>query len=592
MATSKNIWVDSADKPNGPNVPMPENGSIRFNRSKNLQPRDWIPVILLFSIPGLVGICILSVYLGAVWRWAEYNAMFGTGIDWALATTIRSTVVLFPPAVMVCGLSIAVMRGWWWVQNSRILRMQNDHPVDVSTLIRAEPRLLEASLKNYYLNEGKWADASTWRNMNGSWSPTFQAPGQLGMADMPLPDDDEGDGALTLPPNIDLGDLPIPPNHIGYGIGPMGEVISAPVGSAYHALRQGDTGSGKTTNLNAELCQVHKIMSKLPNQFELFAGDFKGEFAATWSQSPAFEGGIATLPSEIADMLEIQMQEITSRYAKFVDIAESSKTLVRNVAEYAKVTGERLPWRLVYLDEINALLGGTIPKPVRDRVDAALKRGLQLGRGAGVFYECGAQYMTKDLFDREGSKQFVTRAYFGGWDVTAMNMVFMGKVDREWADKYRNLVTGIPGRGVYAGLGGAVVPFQGLNASVEDILGSIALLTGLSPLSPQTHDSGISGSLSQARMPSETPETLSSALGSSSFAPGISGESPVKLSEVIAAIRGNPAMNTYFTEQILSRRKLKQGKKEIIFALWSAKPGNNDGWTATSAFYDQVVGGA
>lgn len=575
--SNRNITVDSLDKPNGPVVPMPENNSIR----SYIKPPEipWVVILLFASIPGLVVVALLS----SLWWWSGHvlNDWNATRFDVVLALIYRAAVVVAPVVLLFLGPGLLLYRGYVAVQQAWVLRMQNNQPVDVRDITASRSNKLEArrmlmaqGLKAFYDVESQWAQASTFRNMNGAWSPTLQgvtAPAQL--TDEPML------GIDTLPEEAGLDDVVIPPGHLGYGVGVDGSTITAPVGHAYHAVRQGDTGSGKTTNLNAELVQVHRIVAETPGQFELYAGDFKGEFEATWGQSPLFLGGIATQPEDIAAMLEDCMQSISTRYKLFVEAAQTHRTLIRNVAEYAKATGDRLPWKLVYLDEVNALLGGTIPKKTRERVDSSLKRGLQLGRGAGIFYECGAQYMTADLFDREGSKQFVTRAYFGAWDTTAMNMIFQGNVGSAWGEKWSYLLDGTPGRGIYAGLKAKPIPFQGLNVSVENIIDSIG--------------SVLPGSSFGPGMPPESLEPAFSGIGSVSTIGGIqeviSGD-PSSTHDVIAIIRTNSAIRTYYVNRIRTYRDQKVSKKEAIRQLFAATPGSSAGWKAASAFYDEAVG--
>ncbi len=581
---TRNINIDSLDKPNGPGVPMPENKSRRGYVER--PTFRWELVLLFCSVPGVLLIGILF----ALWKWAEYQLQWGTGLDYALAFTFKFVVVMAFPTALLGGVVLMLLRGYWGVQHSRILRMQNDQPVDVVDVLSAPNRpSLTASqmtewMRMYYGVEGRWADASSYRNMNGSYSPTFQnaQPPMLG-ADGG--GDDGGDPPIAImPPNGGVSLSEAGDGSAGVilqGAGPGGNVIRAPIGQAYHSLRQGDTGTGKTTSLNAELVQIHKMAVADPRGYELYAGDFKGEFQATWGTSPLFIGGINTEPESIAAMLEENMEEIHDRYRMFADVAEQSKTLCRNAAEYEKITGQSLPYRLVYLDEINVLLGGTIPRQVRARVDAALKRGLQLGRGARVFYECGAQYMTADLFDREGSKQFVTRFYFGSWDHTAINMVFMGKIDQEWVARYKPAIDGRPGRGIYAGPGQPPIPIQGPFVTAGEIIDSIEQVRMQSAMSsgmrPGTRESIFTGPGSGVVYPGVAKDVSSDQGGFQGFSNDVLG------------LISNPAVRQYL---ILRGKALKaegKDKKGVIYSLFGARPGKTQSYQVASTFYDQEI---
>lgn len=589
-----NITRDSLDQPNAGQIPTPENHSFRGLQHEYVRRPTfrWDVALLLGALPGLLVLVLLVV----LWFWAgrTIEDFTASPADLFIAWTYRVTVVLAVPVLILAGVIILILRGMSGFWQSRIIRMQNNQPADVVDLLagRGSRGLLTAGLESHYDTEKIWAAQSSFRNIAGVYSPTttYQqvAPAQLG----PGEEGDDQDPDLQLPPSVDLDDIAanIPDGHIGYGTGVDGQVITAPIGRAYHALRQGDTGTGKTTNLNGEIVQIHRAARRAPGKFELYAGDFKGELDATWSMSPLFIGGIAVIPAEITDMLEDMTAEISRRYTLFTKAGRELGTIVRNVAEYGQRTGDHLPWRLVYLDEINTLLGGTIPKRIRERVDAALKRGLQLGRGAGVFYECGAQYMTADLFDREGSKQFVTRAYFGGWDVTAMNMIFLGKVDREWGQRYGHLLNGTPGRGVYAGVGGQPVPMQGLNTSIDNILQAINLHKTI-----DTPGRSSAESLKDAFRPSETAETSFTTQGVTLDNPtGINGHSGhsdgIQADPVSVDLLLSIAVNRqHFAQRIREMKAEGQSKKGILLALFNARPGATDDWKSASSFFDSVV---
>lgn len=584
MAT-RNINIDNLDKPNGPSVPMPENHSTRgYVQRPSFR---WDIVLLFCSVPGVLLVGILF----ALWRWAEYQLQWGTGIDYALAFTFKFVVVMAFPVALLGGVVLGLLRAYWGVQQSRMVRMQNNQPIDVADIISTTRRpalssaLLQQMLLEHYRVEDQWAQASRFRNINGSYSPTFQG-GQprLGGPDGGNGGDGGPDVAILPPGSVTIGGSDDgAPGVLFQGAGPGGATISAPVGQAYHCLRQGDTGTGKTTNINSELVQIHRFVAQDPRGYELYAGDFKGEFRATWGNSPLFIGGINTQPQEIADMLEENMREINDRYKTFADAADEGKTLVRNATEYEELTGIRMPYRLVYLDEINVLLGGTINRQIKQRIDAALKRGLQLGRGARVFYECGAQYMTADLFDREGSKQFVTRFYFGSWDHTAISMVFMGKIDQEWVARYKPAIDGRPGRGIYSGPGQPPVPIQGVMVSTADIIDSIEQVR-------------MQNAMSSGMRP-ERAESVFTHAGGTTPDPGVAktvSSGPNRESEVshdTTELLQNAAVRQYLALRVKALRAEGKSKKEVIAVVFGARPGRTKAYEAASAFYDEVIRG-
>lgn len=198
--------------------------------------------------------------------------------------------------------------------------------------------------------------------------------------------------------------------------------------------------------------------------------------------------------------------------------------------------------------------------------------------------------MTADLFDREGSKQFVTRAYFGGWDTTAMNMVFLGRVNREWGQQYSRFLDGRPGRGVYAGVGGVPIPIQGINTSVDNILQSIGLHKTIDTSAwsmPERPNTAFTASERPERPFTDPGETTinSQALNErSSRSDGVQAD-PISVDLLLSV-----AINRqYYATRIRTSVDQKMGKREILGQLFGVKSGATEDWKLASAFYDHVI---
>lgn len=282
---------------------------------------------------------------------------------------------------------------------------------------------------------------------------------------------DENICTPSLPSIVDLADVldAVKPGNIAYGKLATGELLQLPLPKVYHALYHGDTGSGKTNAIDAMLVQLHHMSARLP--LKLAAGDYKRELAATWSRSPLFMGGIQTEAQGISDMLAELARQVRMRYVAFERIGNETGRVVRNYAEYAAVTGEQPDIVVCVIDELNAVLEAATNNA---QLAANLKILLQIGRGAGYFVQGGFQYMTSSVFGRDGSKQFVTRAHFGAYDQTAINMLF-GKVDHK---ALQPMIDGTTGRGLIRVVGQAQpMPFQALRCTEHDILDAIAAAT-------------------------------------------------------------------------------------------------------------------
>lgn len=581
-----NVWRDDADRPNGPAVRMPENGSAVYREEKEVRPLQptalallMLPVVFTFSI------------LWALWLWAgsvlsSYNPPL---MDYVLAVMFRGIVTLSIPAALLSGILILIYRGKAWVDQSRVLRLPNNTPVSVDLVHQDYQTLRPGSLipwmlEQHYANEGMWAETSSFRNMNGAFSPslTISRSHQLEDRGMPEAEDLNPEGPEVdgdLPPDVPLDDIGGPPGHLVYGIGPGGRIISAPVGKAYHGLRQGDTGTGKTSSMNAELVQLHRLAEAGDQSFILFGGDFKGELKSTWGKSILFKEGIATQPQDILSLIQQSLDQIDFRNQLFETVAQETGRLVSNITQYKQVTGQDLPYILMFLDEVNVLLGDTFPPRLVNQIAGSLRRGLQLGRSAGVFYEAGAQYMTAHLFGRDGSKQFVTRAYFGPWDQAAMSMVFGGRVDREWALRYRTQLTGIPGRGVFAGPGEPPIPIQSVYVDETVIIDTIA----------RTLPNG-SGSTFKRPEPARTMANVFQ--DAPREEPGAVSVKDVQVSQTasvdVLSLLAIDGVRQHFIRRVLDSVG-KKGKRDTLYTLFGVTSGASQGWAVASSFYDDVL---
>lgn len=284
-----------------------------------------------------------------------------------------------------------------------------------------------------------------------------------------LDEDEEETKAAPLPDNVLLSDvLPsLPRGKLVYGVLPGNKPLLLPLAAGYHMLAHGDTRSGKTNWIDGMICQLHHQARYY--DLQIVAGDFKRELAATWRRS-ALMATIETDPKTIADMLEQIVNGpdgILDRYSHFEQLGERTGRIVRNIGDYARVTNEQPQLTFVIVDELNAVLEACDKKI---KLAGALKQALQTGAGAGVYILGGAQYLSSRIFQRDGSKQFVTRCHFGSYDQVAVKMMFSGKI----AEDIRELVTGQPGRGLIRTVSQAEPSaFQALRCDEQDILDAI-----------------------------------------------------------------------------------------------------------------------
>jgi hypothetical protein len=175
----------------------------------------------------------------------------------------------------------------------------------------------------------------------------------------------------------------------------------------------------------------------------------------------------------------------------------------------------------------------------------------------------------------------VTRFYFGGWDYTAINMVFMGKIDQEWVARYKPAIDGRPGRGIYAGPGQTPIPIQGPMVLANEIIDSIEMVKMQSVFT--------------ARKPSETVEGIFTYAGSGAANPGIAnGVSSVSdgfqgNSNDVLDLISNPAVRQYLISRGKALKAEGKDKKGVIHSLFGARPGKTRSYQVASTFYDQEI---
>ncbi len=271
-----------------------------------------------------------------------------------------------------------------------------------------------------------------------------------------------------------MSDTSTPRGELALGMLGSGKLLHAPPSLCYHMLFHGETRSGKTNAINGLITQLHEqAAAGMP--LRLYAGDRKGEFARTWQDSPLFPEGVATSAADIAIMLGEIVNDsqlgIDSRNRIFDQAARVDgkvKHVISNIDDYERVTRQPLERVFIIVDEINALM---LEASKDNRLEASLMQLLQMGAGYGFYLLAGAQHLTAATLGTEGKYNFTTRAHFGDYNVSAINMLF-GRVDAAALKPYMD---GTKGRGVIKTVGSAApVPFQSVYCEEQDILGALA----------------------------------------------------------------------------------------------------------------------
>lgn len=141
-----------------------------------------------------------------------------------------------------------------------------------------------------------------------------------------------------------------------------------------HLLIGGITGSGKSVAL--ETLIVGLLRHYRPDQLRISAVDPKSTELGFLEDHPHLEGDIGWDAEDAKNLLSSAVEDMQSRYAKM------KARKVRKLAEYNAIEGiERLPWRLVILDEFADL---TSDRDDKREIEHSLQRLAQKARASGI----------------------------------------------------------------------------------------------------------------------------------------------------------------------------------------------------------------
>jgi DNA segregation ATPase FtsK/SpoIIIE, S-DNA-T family len=151
-----------------------------------------------------------------------------------------------------------------------------------------------------------------------------------------------------------------------------------------HVGLVGVTGWGKSTALRVVLNTWLQVFG--PDRLRLFLGDLKSTEFGIYRGVPHVEGSIAVRRAEVTAMLA-EVREIL-RYRQELFHAAGAIDL----DEYEELTGERVPFVVVCLDEVASLEGETAAHEVLEEIG-------QLGRSFGIFLVLSQQRVDREVMD-------------------------------------------------------------------------------------------------------------------------------------------------------------------------------------------------
>lgn len=151
-----------------------------------------------------------------------------------------------------------------------------------------------------------------------------------------------------------------------------------------HVGLVGVTGWGKSTALR---CMLNSwLQTYSPDRLRLFLGDMKMSEFGMYRSVPHVEGKIAVRRAEVAAMLAEVHNILVYRQELFYEAGAIDQQ------EYEEMTGERLPFVVVCIDEVASLEGETAVHEVLEEIG-------QMGRSLGIFLILSQQRVDREVMD-------------------------------------------------------------------------------------------------------------------------------------------------------------------------------------------------
>ncbi len=202
---------------------------------------------------------------------------------------------------------------------------------------------------------------------------------------------------------------------VNLGIEPeTGKTIRVNLLKTGHILFAGTTGFGKTVFSQSIIHQL--IGTHTEHDLKLVILDGKGVSFLVWNNIPHMLYPVASTQATITDALRAVSDEMARRNELIKQQGQLGR-LCQNIAEYAEITGERLPLLLVYIDEKAAAIA---PKSEADDILVTLGA---LGRSAGIVLMVGNQTLYVKNIRGDLSANFATKIAFYMPDARAKGVV-------------------------------------------------------------------------------------------------------------------------------------------------------------------------
>ena len=188
------------------------------------------------------------------------------------------------------------------------------------------------------------------------------------------------------------------------GVDHLGNKKAIDLADCPHILMAGSTGSGKSTFQSAIVCSLAVVME--PDELNLYLIDTKKLDLPLFKDLPH----VLQVADDIHAARQI-FQDLLDLTRKRYDLLQKERT--RNVAEYRRATGIKMPYRVLIIDELADLLA--LDKDYCDIVEdsKSIKKYLQelsqIARAAGTHIIAATQRPSVKIIDGDTKNNFPTR---------------------------------------------------------------------------------------------------------------------------------------------------------------------------------------
>lgn len=174
------------------------------------------------------------------------------------------------------------------------------------------------------------------------------------------------------------------PTAFALGEDITGRAICARLKDMPHLLIAGSTGSGKSVCLNGIIMSL--LFHAEPDELKMVLIDPKMVELAVYNDLPHLMTPVVTNPKKAAQILAWMTKEMEKRYQQFAEAG------VRDINRYREVTGERMPYIIIIIDELADLMMVSA-----NEVEDSICRLAQMARAAGMHLIVATQRPSVDV---------------------------------------------------------------------------------------------------------------------------------------------------------------------------------------------------